>query len=570
MTPCVRTPTKWGTVSASHEIVQTVIVPGLLQAVKRGGTNEFVQSLMLTMAKIGGEENSREFEFVLRYFLSHGQPIIHQTSALALGLLGGESMIGTLGDLALDTAAGRALVTAEGEPLHTEVDYRVRAFAAHGLGLVGQRSEDAAARKQIVEILVRLLENDGLPTEDVRVAAMAAMSLVPLPVVEGVNACYCGTCEVQGPSTSLQAQVTYLMRYFTSERAYSSTARAHTATTLARLIEAQPAGMPPELELGVAELLVDSLERTSRESQTVRESVVLALGLVGDADLDPVDEWIRWALSRALHSSDPMEQRFALVALAQVGSRPGQGERAFAGTEAVRGDLLHELSTARKAVRPWAGLALGVLEHELREHEQELSPAVDLALRNALRTARTAEDLGAYALAIGLRGDARASPLLIEKLARTRAEDARAYVALAIGLCGDREAIEPLEAALLDEANEPLLESQAGLALGLLGARESAARLVESLGSVSAPTRAAIAQALGFQADRRSIDSLATLLGETGSTAEPVRTKAVQALGFLADRSVASWRIALASNANYLAETPTLTCGERTGVLDLY
>jgi HEAT repeat protein len=551
---------------ASRELVQTVIVPALMDAAKHGGSNEFVQGLMLAMAKIGGKENAHEFEFVLRYFLSHGQPIIHRTSAMALGLLGGEAMIGPLGDLALDTPAGRALVTPEKEPLAAEVDLGVRAFAAHGLGLIGERTQDAAARKRIVEILVQLLEQTGHPTEDLHVAAMAAMGLVPLPVVEGANACYCGTCVVEGPSTSLQAQVTYLMRYFTAETACSPVARAHTATTLARLIEAQPAGMPEELGLGVAELLVDSLERTAHESPTVRQSVVLALGLVGDADLDPVDVWIRWALGRAARSSEPMEARFALIALAQVGSRPGRTEPVFAGTEAVRGDLLHALGNAKKDVRPWAGLALGVLEHEVRAHGGELSPAVELALKNALRTARTAEDLGAYALASGLRGDPGVAPLLLDKLARTRAEDARAYVALALGLSGAREAIQPLQSALLDEANEPLLESQVGLALGLLGADGLDTALATP---ASATTRAAIAQALAFHGDRRSIETLALLLSEKGTTADPVRTKAVQALGFLADRSLTPWRIALASSANYLAETPTLTCAERTGVLDL-
>ncbi len=122
-----------------------------------------------------------------------------------------------------------------------------------------------------------------------RTAAMISMGLVPLPVVEDAAACYCGTCKVEAPETSLQAQVTYLMRYFTAKKEFGTHVRAHTATTLARLIEAQPEGMPVELKMGVAELLVDSLQRSAREPAMVKQSSVAALGLVGDGDEDDVD-----------------------------------------------------------------------------------------------------------------------------------------------------------------------------------------------------------------------------------------------------------------------------------------
>ena len=61
---------------ASSQTVQTKVVPALKKAIELGGSNEFVQGAMVAISKIGGDDNLFAFEYLLKYFLSNGQPII--------------------------------------------------------------------------------------------------------------------------------------------------------------------------------------------------------------------------------------------------------------------------------------------------------------------------------------------------------------------------------------------------------------------------------------------------------------------------------------------------------------
>ena len=545
----------------SSDTIQDIIVPALMKGIEQGGSTEFVKGAMLAISKIGGEDNAYQFEFVLKYFLEEGGQEINGAALAALGVLGNDSLYPMMRGIALNNSVGQAVCKRK------EVPEQLRAFAAFGMGLIGESSRNIELRRSIIIDLVALLEDKDIGA-DLRSASMTAMGLVPLPVVEGAKACYCGTCKVEDPQTSLQAQVTYLMRYFTAKKEFGTLVRAQAATTLARLIEAQPKGMPIQLKMGVAELLVDALARNSRQPNTVRESAVLGLGLVGDADNEDVDKWIRWALNRAAGSGGPLERRFALMSMAQIGGRRGAGDEAFGGTEEIRSNLLHHLSRGKKHVKPWAGLALGVLGFHLRDEAQSLDENVDLALRNVMKRVRSVEDLGAYALAAGLRKDTQSSELLLSKVRKTKDEAARAYSAIGLGLMGAKDAIEPLQEIVAKSDDTPLLQARAGLALGLLGDHTVVPRLIESMKTSTVPAKAAIASALGFLGDSRSVETLVGLT-TTKATKQPIREAAVVALGFISDRAAEPWRSSLARGANYRAESASWTSPRRTGILDL-
>ncbi|MCP3916326.1 MAG: hypothetical protein GY711_12285 [bacterium] len=550
---------------AKPQTVDAKIVPALQKAIEGGGSIEYVQGAMLAVAKIGGANprhpERKAFDFVLEYFLKEGGDTINRTAAVALGVLADGGNVELLTEIAKGTEAGCKATGRE------TIDAPLRAFAAYGLGFVGRGSTDAALRSGVIRTLIDLLE-DPESARDVRAAAMIAIGLVPLELEAKANVCICGSCKVAGPETSLQNQITYLMRYFTADRVYDPIVRAHTATTLARLIEPRASELRIIKE-AVTDFLIASLEKSARQPAIVRQSSVLALGLLGDSDQDSVDRWIRWALNRAAGHGDPLERRYALIALGQIGSRGGQGETAWTGTQEVRKDLLHHLSRGKKNVKPWAGLGLGVLGHGLAERGQERSSAPDLALRGAMRTARTASDLGAYAIACGLRGDQTAAETLLAKLKKARGEDARSYVALGLGLMGAREAIEPLQGLLVEAEEEPLLTSRVAIALGLLGDTQLVPHLLERLEKTEVETtRGAVASALGFIGDERSVDRLVALMLDDERSDE-TRERAVRALGFAADPAYVPWRAALARNANYRASTPTLTSSERGGVLDI-
>lgn len=550
---------------ADRSLVENMVAPSLLRAIEKGGSNEFMRGALMAVSKIGGEKNRAKFDYVLNWFLTkeNSNTEMCHTAPVALGVLANPANYRGLADLALDNERGREIYGGE-------VDEAMRAFATYGMGLLGSRSTDVEFRSRVVRDLVACLEDDNTDSNQVRVAAMISMGLVPMNVVPDVVVCYCGTCEVEGPETSLQAQTTYLLRYFTLNKKYDQTVRAHTATTLGRLIEAAPAGMTLRLKEVVAEFLIESLAKYAKQPPVVRQSVVLALGLVGDADNDEVDQWIRWALGRAATRGGPLEQRFAMISLAQVGSRGGQAEESpWAGTNDARNRLVHGLSRARKDVKPWAGLALGVMGYHLSASGQELDPSVDAALRNAIRQSKTSDSLGAYALAAGLRGDDAAVEDLIGKLGKVKDEAAASYASLALGLLGSEAAAQPLR-ELIDGADEkPLLAMRAGIGLGLLGDTEIVMDLVRVVQETdNQEARIAAARTLGYLGDRRGVDALLELIADE-KTGDEVKEAAVIAIGFASDPAPQSWRTRFNHGVNYLAQTPSLTGSESAGVLDM-
>lgn len=561
---------------ASDELIDGTLVPALLEAVKLGGSNPFVQSALVAMTKIGGPDNQFQFDFVTKWFLElpNGTDVMHPTAAFALGLGGDPADIALLRELAKDSEAGRALVKGKAVPSE------MRAYATYGLGVLAHRSEDRAVRGQVVRDLIDLLEAkvekpkkaDETWSNDVQVAAMIALGLVPLHVDESVVACYCGKCVVPEPETSLYPQVTYLMRYFTADKEYDPFLRAHAATTLGRLVAARPAGVTERMKEGIAEVLIRALENSSKQPALVRESAVLALGLIGDADDGDVDQWIRWAVGRSARAGTPLEQRFAMIALASIGGRAGEGEEPFAAQDDVEKSLLHHLASARKEVKPWAGLAIGVLAHSLREDGRSVDPASTLALRSSMKTVRRGSDMGAYAVALGLCQDASATEDLLERFEEVKDEDARGYAALALGLLGAREAIAPLQKVMTDGDALPLLQTRAGIALGLLGDSGVVGQLLALAANgpeEKAASREAAVAALGFIGDRRAVDRLCEILTQKDKHSDTLRETAMVAVGFLADRTARPWRTVFTLGSNYRAEVPSYTSGKGTGILNL-
>lgn len=550
---------------ADRKLIETRINPTLLSTIQHGGSNKFMRGALLALAKSGDERNRAKIDFVLQWYLNQENATNEQMSEvapIALGILGDPASYSVLSSLALDNEAGR-------KTFGEEVGQDMRAFSAYGLGLIGSKAKPEL-RRQVVRDLVSILEEENAGSNQLQVAAMFALGLVPLEVVEDEVVCYCGTCKVEGPESSLQAQVTYLLRYFTADKEFDPIVRAHTATTMARLIAARPDGMTLRLKEVVTEFLVESLEKYAKQPPVVKQSVALALGLIGDADDEGVDRAIRYVLNRSATRGGPMEKRFALMSLAQVGARRGNDvENPWAATNEVRERLVHQMSRAKKDVRPWAGLALGVMGYHLSANGQELDRGVDIALRNASRSAKTADTLGAYALASGLRADEEAADPLVAKLDKLKDEAAASYAALALGLMGSKTAIEPIEELLAEAEEKPLLAMRAGVALGMLGGEGIVVELIEVLKTAeSQDAKCAAARTLGYLGDRRGIEALLEITRDQDESIE-LRESAVSAIGFASDTAGFSWRTALTGGTNYLAQSPTLTGGDDPGVLDM-
>jgi len=539
----------------SNEVVRERIVPALLRALETEKANDIVTGALVALARIGDarrEDGTSEIGSKIAGFLGDSNQEIAETAALALGILEHESSIPVLESLLRDTKEARKLVG------RGEVPYRTRAFAAYGLGLVGNATASRETRREIVRTLMGFVEASKASTRDVQVAALLGIGLVPIEVLpEEVGE------SSADPTSSRQTQVRWVARVLANER-QAWMVRAHAPQVLGKLLAGCPTSMRDEIAHGLLELTGEH----SKAEDRIQHGCVIALGMIGDCDGDPGDVKIREALVKISRGRDYEAGHFALIALAQTAGRRGAGEKPGTGRPAITAHLLDTLTRGRSADKPWAGLAIGVMEHALAAAGEEPSTAARQALQQSLTRAGNPKDLGAFAIGTGIAGNRDAAEILRTKFEATKEDNARSYIAVAIGLLGDRDAIEEIRTVVRDSKFRPELLREAAIGLGLLGDKELVPELVVMLQDAkSLSVQASIATALGFIGDSRSVDPLVLLL-ERKDVTPSARGFAAVALGLVADKEPLPWNSKLSVDVNYPAATTTLT-GAGTGVLDI-
>ncbi len=529
----------------TEEQVRGKIVPALLKALGSETNNDIVTSCLIALAKIGDAGSGNEsLAPAIERFLAHGNQEIAETAAVALGILANPDSVEDLAALLQDTPRGRELVG------QGEVNYRTRAFAAYGLGLVGARSADELVRERIVVLLHQALRTDDTASADLKVGCIQAIGLVPLAPLSRLAQFDCLTGLLQ--DEELEPLV-----------------RAHCPTALARLFP----GLPGELHASHRQELASELMQlatSSAEPAELVQSSVQALGLLGTNDgADPLDVRIRAVLGGQFR--DQQARRFALISLAKVGARAGATE-AGAGVQEAAEHLLEQLAGGQSELRAWAGLSCGILARGLSDAGFSLPavPTLQQAVRLALEEERDPSTRGALALSCGIMGAAEAGPLLLELLEEERQDEVRGHVAIALGLLQIPEALSKVQRLVDDSRYRPELLRQVAIALGLLGDKDAVPELVELLADARGlATQASISSALGFIGDRRSIDPLVALLGNAELT-DRARAFAAVALGIVADKEPLPWNSKLALDVDYRAATPTLTDpASGTGILDI-
>jgi len=545
----------------SEEAIRQKIVPALKEALEKERANDIVTGCLIGLAKIGdvkSESGASEFEPLLSKFLSDGNQEIAETAAVALGILANDASVQKLADLALDKPEGRKLVG------NKEVNFRSRAFATYGLGLIGKRTQSNQVRQDIAGILIDLLGKPESSTRDVKVAALVALGLVPIDVDKSES-----PESKQNYASSRQTELKFIEKFFKDETGNNYLTRAHAPTAMARLLQ----GAPPELKDGLAKLMLAALGKQSKERDEVRWGCVLALGQVGDTDKDKIDVEIRDVLkSIAEENRDPQEKNFAMIALGQIGGRRGTGEANEKGVSDCRDELLTSLTKGKNHVKPWAGLGIGVMEREILDNSQggeTPSTTAKETVRATLKDAASPNVLGAYAIACGIAKDTEAKAILIDKLKNASVDEVKGNLAVALGLIDAREAVKDIEDIVKESKYKPALLKQAAVALGLLGDKDLVTDLVKMLSEAKGySSQAAIASALGFIGDSRSIDPLVEMLKRKDIT-DSARGFAAVALGIVADKEPLPWNSKISTNINYRANTTTLTGNEATGILDI-
>jgi HEAT repeat protein len=540
----------------SEETIRNKVVPALKEALEKERANDIIDASLIALAKIGDvrtEDGSSEFEPILSKFLGDSSQQIAETAAVSLGILANEASIEKLKSLMLDTPDGRKLVGSN------QVAMRTRAFAAYGLGLIGARTTRNESRQTIMKALVELIDKPDMSQPDVKVGAMLSIGLVPIDNDSGEGG------DATDPSASRQAQLKWLKRYF-GDGNKDYRIRAHAPTSMAKLL----AGASPEEKQGVAKLLVEAIGKNSKERDVVQQTCVLALGILGDSDKDKIDAEIREALKRISDDGELQAKNFAMIALGQVGGRPGQGEGNEDGQKECRNFLLTQLTKGKNHLKPWAGIAVGVMERALLDAGLTPSATAKENLREALKDSGSPESVGAYSIACGIAKDLEAKEILLQKFEKTGDDNTKGHIAVAIGMIEARDAIPVIQKVVLDSKYKPDLLKQTAVALGLLGDKELVPELVTLLGNAkSLASQAAIASGLGFIGDSRSIDPLVAMLKKKEGLTDTARGFSAVALGIVCDKELLPWNAKLSADMNYRASVSTLQGEGGTGILDI-
>jgi len=505
-----------------------------------------VRERLIAIGRLGEAAGPAGVE-ALASWLDSPQRELAETAVLGLGLTGSLEGAVRLASLVRDDAQGRDQVGS------TRVDGRTRAFACYALALAARRS----ARPEVVRFaahhLVWLLEQDERE-DDLEAAIVLALGLLP----------------PDSPGLDGAAVVDALLARLSDDRS-PRMIRAHAPASLARLAAPHPA-----LRERVARALMALVAPHAREDQAVRTGAVLALGLLGDADGEDLDREVRASLAAVLRKGEGTERRYAAMALAEVGSRPGSGaagER-MAATREVERLLVDQLLRGPRGERPWAGLALGWLGGRLRRDGVLVEQATAEALLSAVESTRTPSDAAAYGLGCGLIGDRRSQPAIAERFARTAEGFSHQQLALSLGLLGDRASVELLQEDVSGSSSSHRVEELewSAFARALLGDERLPGELVQRLSaSRSTAEIEGCARALAWNGGTAvAIALLARLESDERAAELPAagRAAVVRALGWILDADGRAWDNPLAPGLNFSLVPDSLASETGTGVLD--
>lgn len=542
-------------------LIHDVIVPHLIEALESESSQQVLTSALLSICRLeGNAEYRQQAEATIVELLAHTDLIVVEVAAISLGILGSDTSAVTLAALLADNPQGRKLHGG-----HAVAD-RIRAFAAYGLGQIGMRTERVEVQRYIASQLQATFDSSG-PTEfDVRIACLLSMGSVPLesdpdyvvPIKTSLNASVC-----------LEAQVEWATRVALDGN-LDQFIRAHAPTTLGRLLRHTQPGSHLDQKARVASLLMEALERGSDAPRQFVQSSAIALGQIGDSDNDELDVAIRAALQQAANkASDQAARNFAWISLAQVSARPGTDGTTPAAAE-TRKALLAAVKRGSTMQKPWAVLAIGVLERSLADAEQPTSGEMAGFLRQTLEQTRSPELTSATVVALGILRDSASEALLIKVLNRTSDSSVRGYVMVSLGLIRARASLPQIEKILVQSKYRPELVETAAVSLALMHDAQLVPKLVEMLESNSSVhAQGAICFSLGNMGDVRAAEALI----ERSSDAElgaVARGLALEALGLVAERFELPWNTEISVNTNYLANPTSLSNPDIVGVLDLF
>ena len=522
-------------IGVPRETVKAQILPAIRAVLtnSKGRQRDEVSSALVALGKFGIEPQQSVQD--IAKFLPDGDQEISETAAVALGILAHPDGIPALKALLADNGQGRKLVDRHEVPLRTS------AFAAYGLGLIGYTLTGEAQAESLQDIATTLAErfrNDSSAVQDVKIACLSALGLLPLD---------------EENIALISGEV--LLPFFNDKRAKNvDIIRAHVPTTLMRWARRLDGNHPLSVEW--ADLFMRGL-KDKKENHWVRQSLVLGLGELVHENHASYADAVKALRTNEDQGKDEQERYFVGVALGQIG-----------GEEAVK-HLRKTLRDGKNLHRTWAALGLGVHAYEMRS-SGGLASAAEIGddLVTLIRRDKDAARRGAYAIALGLMKHLPARDILVEEMKDTNVQQYKGYTGIALGLMDAPDVIGAITEEVRKSKRLPEQLQALAIGLGVLGDKEIVPELLAMMKDAKTTSvYAAIAQALGFIGDVRSIEPLVNLASDKNLTGE-ARAFAIVALGIVGDKEEYPWNNKIAENMNYRASVSTLTGGS-VGVLDI-
>lgn len=489
---------------ADAEMVESLIVPALLDVIAQSDDRDILDSAALALARCAPAHQAGDVLDATIPLLAHSELTVQSSAALSLGVLGSAEAAKLLLSLARDDSTGRSAVGGGAVPR------QVRAHAAFALGLVA----DPRSVYLLLDLITRLPNNE----RDVRASALAGLAMLP------------------ENHSQLDVIQTVLIEML-SDRRLDPMVASFVPTTLAKLgrRDALPA-------------LLRSFDDRDTPLE-VRRSIALAIGRMGTLqDAMPVKALV----DEVSRGRDRLTRHFSLMSLAQMGSRDSWSE--------LHSDLARllsdELAGDGKSMehRSWAALAAALLG---RNHP-DAQPLLLDRLRVAYANERAPSYKGAFAMALGLLKDTRSAEAIHEDFRDIKDSSFRSHAAVALGFLDAIDTTDELRKLCLDRSTPDTLRLASATALGLLGDSTAVPILVSALKDTSSlSVQSALAKAVGLIGDRSAVEPLLELAGNDKQPALS-RAFACVAIGLLAERTSLPFNEPLKADGNYLVSVDSI------------
>jgi HEAT repeat protein len=514
------------------------ILPALKQALESTTDRDITSSCIVALAKIGEDHPSFKVLPLFEQRLKERDQEIRETAALAMGISQMPEALPNLLHLVKDNQEGRTL-TGRGE-----VDFRTRAFAAYGAGLVAFASSNTDLKRSTFDALKEMLNSSN--ERNIKVAAINAIRLIRTNPEAG-----------EKEQKLRDDMIDTLWSYYTKELGQGDQQiQAHVPTAIATII-----GRGGDTKGTYKERLAGELEeKFGKRNNTIYQSAAMALGQLCTTSKED-QKYSKLLDKYAGDGREPQARYFAIMALADIGGNDN------------RNLLLKRLEKGKDQDRSWAAISLGVLAFDAAKAAGKGATAdatIGRALHEVLTSEKNDEVLSASAVALGLCKYTEAADDLRKLLEKyKKRDDFAGYISIGLALMNDTSAKEIIREIVKTAVRRPDLLKQSAIALGKMGDKQVAKDLTELL---AAPDKnvaklSAIASALGYIGDKRSIAPLKGMLFDQSIT-ELSRAFAAVALGGIADKEDLPWNSKIAVDLNYRAAVETLT-NQNSGILDI-